>query len=53
MNKQPLTENAKTVLRMGLQQITTTGLRRLRKHVKDGKPLLLDGGIYCADNGHG
>jgi hypothetical protein len=36
----------KGIIKLGLVQIPTEGLERLAQWIKEGKPILLDGGIY-------
>lgn len=38
-------------LKLGLEQIPPRDLLRLKRHIDDGKPLLLDGGIYDGEKG--
>jgi hypothetical protein len=45
-------KDKKAALRAGLGQIPKSGLRRLKRWLEDGKPILLDGMIFDESTGH-
>ena len=42
-------KRVKILLKIGLGQIPIDGLERLRDHIKEGEPILLNGGILDSE----
>ena len=50
MKRAPLNAEEREVLRIGLAQFNSAGLRRLIQHIDDGEPLLLTGAIVSDED---